>query len=909
MKGLKMKNKNILFIKMISLIFMINILGFTQYNNIRIANSPDGTIGTITDNFLRRIEGASYTHVAAGFTWRQSEWTNGEYTGGSGPGSTVALLAEKIRLVNGRTNHNLQFIPILPSANKWSGNDWAKCNNPEIYFEPVYQPDVAAITDSLLSKDSDLYRIYYSKGNPLENIEVADVPIWAHNPNGFAKSYRSVLKDILLPAYTLAGFNYADCRYVHMAYDEPVKYDPYVAKSKKLLIGTSQRDMQWILNNFPNLNAVYRSKVSTVPPVWPGNYGGELYRHYYVEDSIKYQSEYKTYFTSHMRADGNRRLANSGDMNLYYPGPNYNAGVMELIADHISRRVQDVIDFFPDAECLIYANDLFDPQAYAGYFNVQFSLEKLAQKRLTKWNRTIRMNEQLILMPWLYSNTFTHHLEGKVLSADVRWPQTSTVNMDFDARGHYYDFDSTLLFFTKNRFRVMPIYSWDKETPVSHTLSQAYKISNSIAKRTDKERFFPGFGAFVFGKESWNVGSSDDYQQHYRFNLYEFVTGINNIRKSNYSILQFGKQVRIPGTNVYILNQPISCLDYAVGNQVLFQTQLYQKADKERTIVNYFDAILYCNNLSIREGLEPVYKFVIDKKLSKYRTPAFPVVTPDIMDPYADSVIVDYTKNGYRLPTPREIQLADSLRLLTYAPTNSVNYEWVCNGNFKYNQSTGNISYFDFINKRIMSSGSPTAFSFVSFRVVRNQAVLKPYIRECLILDQNQYFVNFRVINPNPDTITIPHGANNNATYLGSAIDSTLLAVTFAPGDQHGSFISYNGSPVSWRLGTNTISIATPLSVSPVLEKVTDGCNSGHNFTAHFGYYNRNSYPVTVSSIGRNYITGDNSAVTWNRTFDFLPGRQVHVFDVDFSSSSIVWSLNNSTATASGSASKGACTE
>ena len=64
--------------------------------------------------------------------------------------------------------------------------------------------------------------------------------------------------------------------------------------------------------------------------------------------------------------------------------------------------------------------------------------------------------------------------------------------------------------------------------------------------------------------------------------------------------------------------------------------------------VDWYDAVLFCNKLSNLEGLDSVYTYS-GIYTSTYQGVAFDTLT---------SVAIDYTKNGYRLPTEAEYEYA-----------------------------------------------------------------------------------------------------------------------------------------------------------------------------------------------------------------------------------------------------------
>jgi formylglycine-generating enzyme required for sulfatase activity len=70
--------------------------------------------------------------------------------------------------------------------------------------------------------------------------------------------------------------------------------------------------------------------------------------------------------------------------------------------------------------------------------------------------------------------------------------------------------------------------------------------------------------------------------------------------------------------------------------------------------VSWYDAIAFCNKLSLLDGKDPVYSVTVSGLEVPWATLAYSAIPTGTTDADWDAATMDMTKNGYRLPTEME---------------------------------------------------------------------------------------------------------------------------------------------------------------------------------------------------------------------------------------------------------------
>ncbi|MDR2734755.1 MAG: formylglycine-generating enzyme family protein [Spirochaetota bacterium] len=157
-------------------------------------------------------------------------------------------------------------------------------------------------------------------------------------------------------------------------------------------------------------------------------------------------------------------------------------------------------------------------------------------------------------------------------------------------------------------------------------------------------------GTFIMGSPATEAGRQDHETQHWVTLTKDFLMGKYEVTQELYE--------KVMGRN------PSSFISSPASGEV--------QAKRPVGDVSWYDAIVFCNKLSILEGLSPVYRVSGSTDPSSWGT-----VPTTRNDSTWDAVTVNWDANGYRLPTEAEWEYACRAGSTTaYSLGNTWNDAW-----------------------------------------------------------------------------------------------------------------------------------------------------------------------------------------------------------------------------------------
>ena len=771
------------------MLVLICSISAASFNDVKVVYANQG----MDSRFLSRVVNAGYTHIMFPYAVDSgsTEWEDGLYIK---PDTSAGLRLRITSNFETVRRFNLKLIPFVTVHSRWAGH-WRNANNPAIEFEPIIRDEQSfrLLRKALAPTHWDMLvhplLTILSATFPTSKTDYSGCPVLAPDHEPFSRTFESFIRDVVAEAYRQYQINTGDTsnlEFIHIGSDEPISYDQEVSHSNKFLVGQSEIDREWIYDNVPDhggteiecdsiwVNRIDSITGGTITEQIPVIYKGppdSIGRSYLLAAAIRQRvSEVKRYLPE------TKVILFSDILDPEFLGRTYKTSVALDLLDtatitytnsagtSITGPLSDHLVLMPWK----YLSNYNEPtrgevtDAYLGYTGEQL-------KRVTKDLGCV-LGCGFLPFPFLATACISK-CATYIVTVD-RMPDNITTELLFESAVFHYNPRNTFSAFTNAGFPViyMWAYEWGAPYLYQQSIQSAFNYADAARRMAapGRDSLMLGYSVAFWPEDSmfWDFSNPnlDPYDQPAPFNAIEIMAAAANNENfapntGTANSLFFGNLILLPGDSanppVYMTSQPITSLDYLCVTRDVINSGRLDHINDIETAVHLHEAMLFCNELSKREGKDTVYSIRDLEYMPVTHRPGGNY-QPYKKRPLVQSMqfSVDLSRNGYRLPTRAEWEAGyyDTTGQFVFNPSQR---EWV--------------GEFDTVAQKALSFIDPSTGGFAARY---DQPGMNHFA--------------FRIVCAFPHTMTVTGGTPKTRNPYYAAADS-LIIKNFSVLPQHGT--------------------------------------------------------------------------------------------------------------------------